>query len=96
MSQQTESLSPEALCAAIINVMSNEPSPLIQRLKKWRAANDLSQAQAVAAFKAGGLPVTLDTLQNWESGRNTPRGLSAVALSEFLARHSKISKPRTE
>jgi hypothetical protein len=63
MSQQTESLSPEALCAAIINVMAKEPTPLIQRLKKWRTANDLSQSQAVAAFKAGGLPVTLDTLQ---------------------------------
>jgi DNA-binding transcriptional regulator YiaG len=71
-------------------------TPLIQRLKQWRTANDLSQSQAVAALKAGGLPVTLDTLQNWESGRNTPRGLSAVALSESLARHSKISKPRTE
>jgi DNA-binding transcriptional regulator YiaG len=95
MSQQTQSLSPEALCFAIIDVMPNELTPLIQLLKKWRSANDLSQSQAVAAFQAGGLPVTLDTLQNWEIGRRAPRGLAAVALSDFLERHSKVSKPRT-
>jgi DNA-binding transcriptional regulator YiaG len=90
MNQQTQSLSPEALCFAIIDVMSNELIPLIQRLKKWRTANDLSQTQAVAAFQAEGLPVTLDTLQNWEIGRNTPSRLAAVALSDFLKRHPKI------
>jgi DNA-binding transcriptional regulator YiaG len=94
MSQQTQSLSPEALSFAIIDVMSNELSPLIQRLKKWRTANDLSQSQAVAAFQAEGLPVTLDTLQNWEIGRYTPSRFAAVALSEFLDRHSKVAKPR--
>ena len=97
MNQQTQSLSPEALCFAIIDVMSNELSPLIQRLKKWRTANDLSQSQAVAAFQAEGLPVTLDTLQNWEIGRLHSDAVSAaVALSDFLERHSKISKPRTQ
>jgi DNA-binding transcriptional regulator YiaG len=95
MGQQTQSLSREALCFAIIDVMPNELTPLIQLLKKWRSANDLSQSQAVAAFQAGGLPVTLDTLQNWEIGRRAPRGLAAVALSDFLERHSKVSKPRT-
>jgi hypothetical protein len=69
---------------------------LIQLLKKWRKTNDLSQTQAVAAFQAEGLPVTLDTLQKWEIGRNTPSRFAAIALSDFLARHSKISKRRTE
>jgi len=63
-----ESASPEALCFAIIHALSNE----------------LTQAEAVAVFQAEGLPVTLDTLQNWKIGRRTPRGLSAVTLSEFL------------
>ena len=90
MNQQRQSLSPEALCFAIIDVMSNELAPLIQLLKKWRAANDLSQAEAVAAFQAEGLPITLDSLQNWEIGRRAPRGLSAVALADFLKRHSKF------
>jgi DNA-binding transcriptional regulator YiaG len=75
--------------------MPEELTPLIQRLKKWRKTNDLTQAQAVAAFKAEGLPVTLDSLQNWEIGRNTPSRFAAVALSDFLERHSKISKPKT-
>ena len=96
MNQQIQSLSPEALCFAIIHVMSNELTPWIQRLKKWRAANDLTQAEAVNVFQAQGLPITLDTLQNWEIGRRAPRGLSAVALADFLKRHPKISKPRTK
>ena len=96
MSHQTQSLSPDALCFAIIDVMPNELTPLIKLLKKWRTANDLSQSQAVAAFQAEGLPVTLDSLQNWEIGRNTPSRFAAVALSDFLERHAKISKPRTK
>jgi hypothetical protein len=49
--------------------MSNELSPLIQLLKKWRTTNELTQAEAVKVFQDQGLPVTLDTLQNWEIGR---------------------------
>jgi DNA-binding transcriptional regulator YiaG len=92
MQQHIESASPEPLCFAIINAMSNELSPLIQLLKKWRTTNDLTQAEAVKVFQEQGLPVTLDTLQNWEIGRRAPRGLAAVALSDFLKRHSKITK----
>ena len=92
MKQQIQSASPEALGFAIINAMSNELSPLIQLLKKWRTANDLTQAQAVAAFQAEGLPVTLDSLQNWEIG-HTPSRFAAVALSDFLKRHANIQKP---
>jgi DNA-binding transcriptional regulator YiaG len=72
--------------------MSNELTPLIKRLKKWRADNELSQAEAVNVFREQGLPISLDTLQNWEIGRRSPRGLLAVALSDFLKRHSKITK----
>jgi hypothetical protein len=92
MNRQLQSFSPEALCFAIIGVMSNELIPLIKRLKKWRADNELSQAEAVNVFKEQGLPISLDTLQNWEIGRRSPRGLSAVALNDFLKRHSKITK----
>ena len=96
MKEYIESASPEALCLAIINAMSNELSPLIQLLKQWRATNELTQAEAVKVLQEQGLPVTLDTLQNWEIGRRAPRGLAAVALSDFLKRHSKITKSRTE
>ena len=57
MKDQIQSASPEGLGFAIIHAMPNELSPLIQLLKKWRTANDLTQAQAVAAFHAQGLPV---------------------------------------
>jgi DNA-binding transcriptional regulator YiaG len=96
MKQHIQSASPEALWFAIINAMSNELSPLIQLLKKWRTTNGLTQAEAVAVFTAEGLPVTLDTLQNWEIGRRAPRALAAVALADFLKRHSTITKPRPD
>jgi hypothetical protein len=92
MYRQLRSFSPEALCFAIVGVMSNELTPLIKRLKKWRADNELTQAEAVNVFKEQGLPITLDTLQNWEIGWRAPRGLSAVALNDFLKRHSQITR----
>jgi DNA-binding transcriptional regulator YiaG len=95
MSRPLQTVSPDALRSVIIDVMSNESNeltPLIQRLKQWRTDNELTQAQAVNLFKEQGLPITLDTLQNWEIGRRAPRGLSAVALSDFLKRHAKIRK----
>ncbi len=93
MNQQLQSSSPEALFFATMKAMSNELSPVIQLLKKWRKTNELTQTQAVALFKAEGLPVTLDTLQNWEIGRNTPSRFAAVALSDFLKRHPQVQKP---
>jgi DNA-binding transcriptional regulator YiaG len=90
MNGQLQSSSREELCFAIMNGMSNELSPLIQQLKKWRKANELTQTQAVALFKAEGLPVTLDTLQNWEIGRFSPSRFAALALEDFLKRHPKI------
>jgi DNA-binding transcriptional regulator YiaG len=95
--QQLESSSREALCFVNMNGMSNDKlSPLIQQLKTWRKVNELTQNQAVALFKAEGLPVTLDTLQNWEIGRYAPSRFAAIALTDFLKRHPKISKPRTK
>jgi hypothetical protein len=37
-------------------------APVIQRLKEWRARNNLSQAQALTVFKEGSLPFTLADL----------------------------------
>jgi DNA-binding transcriptional regulator YiaG len=94
MNQQLESSSREALCFAIMRAMSTELLPLIQHLKKWRKANELTQRKAVELFKAEGLPVTLDTLQNWEIGRFSPNRFAALALEDFLKRHPKIeSRP---
>jgi DNA-binding transcriptional regulator YiaG len=65
-------------------------SPVIEQLKDWRAKNKLSQSQAIRVFQAASLPVTLDALQNWESGRNNPSRLAAAALADFLNRHQIV------
>jgi transcriptional regulator with XRE-family HTH domain len=59
-------------------------APVIERLKSWREANNLSQSQAVDALQAAGLPAKLKTLQAWESGRNSPQPITAAALERFL------------
>ena len=74
-------------------LMPKPLSPVIQRLKDWRARNNLSQAQAIMVFKEASLPITLDSLQNWESGRANPSPLAAVALDDFLDRHQKVKPP---
>ena len=55
-------------------------APVIERLKSWREANNLSQTQAIDALQAAGLPAKLKTLQAWESGRNSPQPITAAAL----------------
>jgi hypothetical protein len=67
---------------------------LIQLLKKWRTANELTQAEAVKVFHEQGLPVTLDTLQNWEIGRRAPRSLSRspFRFSETTFQNHKMSQ----
>src|SRR5271165_4806062 len=70
----------------------NEPkkpvAPVIESLKAWRKANNLSQSQAVEALVAAGLPAKLKTLQGWESGRHSPQPIAAAALARFLDQHS--------
>jgi transcriptional regulator with XRE-family HTH domain len=64
-------------------------APVIERLKTWREANNLSQSQTVEVLIAAGLPAKLRTLQDWETGRRSPRGLSTSALERFLEEHSR-------
>jgi transcriptional regulator with XRE-family HTH domain len=71
--------------------MPQKPLPLIISLKRWREQNDFSQSDAVKVLKNSGIPVTLDSLQNWESGRRSPRAEFALALADFL-RQPKASK----
>jgi transcriptional regulator with XRE-family HTH domain len=69
-----------------------EPLPLIISLKRWREANSLSQSEAVKVLNQTGIAVTLDSLQNWESGRRNPRASVALALADFLRQNTKVSK----
>jgi DNA-binding transcriptional regulator YiaG len=73
--------------------MPKELAPVIVHLKKWRAENTLSQAQATKVFNTAGLPITLDALQSWEIGRRSPTPLAAIALADFLKRNPRIKAP---
>jgi len=64
--------------------MPQKPLPLIISLKGWREQNGFSQSDAVKVLNETGIPVTLDSLQNWESGRRNPRAALALALADFL------------
>jgi transcriptional regulator with XRE-family HTH domain len=64
--------------------MPQKPLPLIISLKDWREQNGFSQSDAVKVLNNTGIPVTLDSLQNWESGRRSPRAGLALALADFL------------
>ena len=52
--------------------MPQNPLPLIISLKRWREQNGFSQSETVKVLNNAGIPVTLDSLQNWESGRRSP------------------------
>ena len=67
-------------------------APVIERLKAWRQTNNLSQSEAVEVLLAAGLPVKLRTLQDWETGRRSPRPLSASALDRFLDEHGVTTR----
>ncbi len=84
----------DAICKDGVE-MPKELAPVIEHLKKWRTANNLSQAQATKVFNAAGLPITLDSIQNWEIGRRSPTPFAALALAEFLNRNPRIKTPPT-
>jgi transcriptional regulator with XRE-family HTH domain len=63
-----------------------DPTPGILRLKEWRDQNNLTQAEAVERLIAAEVPIKLQTLQQWESGRRHPSAITEVALAAFLDR----------
>jgi transcriptional regulator with XRE-family HTH domain len=72
--------------------MPQKPLPLIISLKRWREQNGFSQSDVVKVLKSSGIPVTLDSLQNWESGRRSPRADVALALADFLRQDPTVPK----
>jgi transcriptional regulator with XRE-family HTH domain len=62
-------------------------APIVLRLKAWREANNLSQAEAVRTLASAGVPAKLATLQQWEIGRRSPPAITTAALERFLAEH---------
>ena len=74
--------------------MPKELSPVVIRLKNWRAQNDISQAEAAELLSRRGLPVRLRTVQGWEAGRFAPNAFAVAALTEFLDKHPTVSIKR--
>ena len=70
------------------------PTPVILRLKEWRDQNNLTQAEAVERLIAAGVPIKLQTLQQWESGRRHPSAITEVALTGFLDRTLVVTAHR--
>ncbi|MDQ3622626.1 MAG: helix-turn-helix transcriptional regulator [Verrucomicrobiota bacterium] len=56
---------------------------------KWRVAQGLSQSKAVAELNRASIPITLDSLQNYEIGRRKPNGEMALALHSFFSEQGK-------
>src|SRR5690349_23540108 len=57
------------------------PTRLREQLRTWRWKHDLSQSEA--GLK---LQISRRTLQEWEQGRATPRGLALVSLRQVIGR----------
>jgi transcriptional regulator with XRE-family HTH domain len=74
------------------SVSQRTPAPIILRLKSWREANNLSQAEAVRALASAGIPAKLPTLQQWEIGRRSPPAITTAALQRFLDEHPAIDR----
>jgi DNA-binding transcriptional regulator YiaG len=65
-----------------------QPCPLLpQALRAWRARQALSQSQA--ALELG---VNRKTLQNWEQGSRSPRGLARKRLLELIGEPQHLSR----
>ena len=76
-------------------LMASKPlHPVITKLKSWRTVRGLSQSQAIRALVAGGLPIKLGTLQQWERARSSPQPVTAAALERFLLEHHETPLPQ--
>jgi transcriptional regulator with XRE-family HTH domain len=94
--------SPQAVTSAALERFLSEqhetstsqraPAPIILRLKSWREANNLSQAEAVRVLASAGVPAKLATLQQWEIGRRSPPAITTAALQRFLDEHPTIDR----
>jgi hypothetical protein len=73
--------------------MPQKPLPLIISLKQWREENGFGQSDAVKVLNNTGIPVTLDSLQNWESGRSSPRAELATVKPSLSTGAGQPTEP---
>jgi hypothetical protein len=75
--------------------MPQKPLPLITSLKHWAKKTASANLMPLRLLNNTGIPVTLDSLQNWESGRRNPRAELALALADFLPGDPTVPKKST-
>ena len=65
-------------------------APVIEKVRRWREKNGLSQRGAVEVLVRGGCEIKVTTLQKWEAGVNAPGRFTVKYLEDFLAAHPVI------
>ena len=65
-------------------------APVIEKVRRWREKNGLSQRGAVEVMVRGGCEIKVTTLQKWEAGVNAPGRFTVKYLEDFLAAHPVI------
>ena len=61
---------------------------LVDRLKRWRERNKLSEARTAQVLqKVGGVPVSPEVLRGWETGKCAPGKWTSELLETFLVEH---------
>lgn len=70
---------------------TEEQREAVRMLVEWRKRNGLSQRESVDIMQARDFPVTLTTLEKWESGERRPGRIATRALLRFLREHPTVS-----
>jgi len=70
---------------------TEEQREAVRLLVEWRRRNGLSQRASVELMHARDFPVTLTTLEKWESGERRPGRIAARSLLRFLREHPTVS-----
>jgi len=81
------------ICDSHKHVAERELPPVVQKLKRWRKKNHLSQRQAAAVMHEAGYPVLVSSLRSWEIGKRSPNAWVSKALEAFLKEHPTVTNP---
>lgn len=65
-------------------------APVVEKVRRWRKKNGLSQRAAVEVMVKGGCEIKVTTLQKWEAGVNAPGQFTIKYLEDFLVENPVI------
>jgi transcriptional regulator with XRE-family HTH domain len=72
---------------------SSEISSVIDRLKAWRKANNLSQPAAVEVMQGLGFDIGQSTFEKWEAKTLRPGRFTVQVLEMFLEKYPQVECP---